>query len=109
MHRLLVGFVVSVIISLAPASAEEPGDVDAGLEYVRANCATCHEVERHSETVPDFEAPGFPEIANMPGMTGRALVVALQTSHKTMPNFILPDKDRNDVVAYIMSLQSSQP
>lgn len=109
MHRLMVGFIVFSIIPLTGAFAEEPGDVKAGLRYVRANCAACHEVERHSEIIPDFEAPGFPEIANMPGMTGRALVVALQTSHKKMPNFVLPEKDRNDVVAYIMSLRSSRP
>ena len=109
MHRLVVGFVVCSMVSLVSASAEEPGDAEAGLQYVRANCAECHEVERHSKIVPDFEAPGFPEIANMSGMTGRALVVALQTSHKKMPNFVLPEKDRNDVVAYIMSLRSSRP
>ena len=38
-------------------------------------------------------------------MTGRALAVALQTSHETMPNFVLERHDRDNIVAYIMSLR----
>ena len=38
-------------------------------------------------------------------MTGRALAVALQTSHETMCNFVLERQDRDHIVAYIMSLR----
>jgi hypothetical protein len=38
-------------------------------------------------------------------MTRRALVVWLQSSHPNMPNIMLEAQDRDDVVAYIMSLK----
>lgn len=90
-------------------AAQEPGDPKIGLEYARANCAQCHEVESHKNIVPQLEAPSFPELASTPGMTGRALVVALQTSHTAMPNFSIKSEDRDNVVAYIMSLRPEKP
>lgn len=38
-------------------------------------------------------------------MTDRALRVWLQTSHPTMPNFVLTRDERNDIAAYILSLK----
>ena len=34
----------------------------------------------------NLAAPTFDDIANVPGMTSRALIVALRTSHRSMPN-----------------------
>ena len=48
----------------------------------------------------------FAVVANTPGMTERAIVVWLQTSHPTMPNFMIPEEARDDLVAYIMSLKA---
>jgi hypothetical protein len=39
-------------------------------------------------------------------MTDRTLRVWLQSSHPTMPNFILTTDERNNVIAYILSLKS---
>jgi hypothetical protein len=39
-------------------------------------------------------------------MTARALAVWLQTSHPTMPDFIIPPGDMDNVIAYIMSLRT---
>lgn len=50
-------------------------------------------------------ATPFKDVANNPGMTGTALAVWLQTSHPTMPNFILEKQDMLNVVAYILSLK----
>ncbi len=41
-------------------------------------------------------------------MTDRALRVWLQSSHPTMPNFILSSKERNDVASYILSLRAEK-
>ena len=46
----------------------------------------------------------FKTIANTPGMTGTALAVWLRTPHKSMPNLIIEAEDRNNVIAYILSL-----
>jgi hypothetical protein len=51
-------------------------------------------------------APSFHRIANVSGMTETALYVALQTSHRTMPNVRLEPDEMRDVVAYILSLKS---
>jgi hypothetical protein len=39
-------------------------------------------------------------------MTARALAVWLQTSHPSMPNIMIPAEQKDDVIAYIMSLRS---
>jgi hypothetical protein len=41
-------------------------------------------------------------------MTGTALTVWMQTSHPTMPNFVLTKQDTLDVVAYILSLKGRE-
>lgn len=93
----------------AKSLAEEVSNVSNGLAYARAHCAECHAVEKGDNTIVNSKAPDFPSVANTPGMTGRALAVWLQTSHPTMPNFIIPTEARNDVIAYIMSLKTLAP
>ena len=54
-------------------------------------------------------APTFDAVAGTPGMNERALVVWLQSSdHGSMPNLMLASEDREDVVAYIMSLRAQK-
>ena len=38
---------------------------------------------------------------------GAALAAALQTSHPTMPNFVIKGDDANNIIAYILSLKES--
>ena len=38
-------------------------------------------------------------------MTSAALTVALQTSHRSMPNFIIKGRDAQNIIAYILSLK----
>jgi mono/diheme cytochrome c family protein len=78
---------------------------EAGLGLARRICSECHAVDRKPVTSPNSAAPRFETIANVPGMTAIALSVALQRSHKTMPNIILNTDERRDIVSYIMSLQ----
>jgi hypothetical protein len=44
-------------------------------------------------------------LATTPGMTTIALTVALQTSHRLMPNIVLQPDERRDVIGYILSLK----
>jgi hypothetical protein len=53
----------------------------------------------------NLAAPTFDDIANVPGMTSRALIVALRTSHRSMPNLVIKGRDAEDLVAYILSLK----
>ncbi len=98
---------LALTAALTAAHAQEPGNAEEGLAYARAHCAECHGVETTKDDFsPNADAPDFSVVANTPGMTGRALVVWLQTSHPTMPNFIIPPEARDNLVAYIMSLKT---
>jgi mono/diheme cytochrome c family protein len=106
--RTLSSAVFLAIVFPFYAQAQEPGDPRAGLVYARTNCAECHAVTENDEKSPDASAPTFSNIAKMPGMTGRALAVWLQSSHPTMPDFLVAREDRDNAIAYIMGLQPVQ-
>lgn len=100
----------ALTLSPVAARAEELGDVQKGHAYARAYCGECHGVETANQDFsPNVDAPDFSVVANTPGMTERALGVWLQTSHPTMPNFLIAAEDRDNVVAYIMSLKVTPP
>ena len=90
--------------SASLAQAQEPGDPRRGLEFAQRVCAACHAVLPSEKVSPRRELATFATIANTPGMTGTALAVWLQTPHKSMPNFVLELEDRNNLIAYIVSL-----
>ena len=41
-------------------------------------------------------------------MTATALAVWLRTPHKSMPNLMIAPQDRNNVIAYIVSLRDDR-
>jgi len=89
--------------------AAEVGDPGRGLVYAKKVCAVCHAVEAGDKFSPTMMAPTFDAVAGTPGMNERALVVWLQSSdHGSMPNLMLASEDRDDVVAYIMSLRAQK-
>ena len=53
---------------------------------------------------PNSRAPRFPDLATTPGMTSTALLVALTTPHAGMPMFTFTGEQREDIIAYILSL-----
>lgn len=97
--------VLLVVLLPVVAHAEEPGDKAKGLAFARANCTECHAVVAGAPWSPNVKAPTFEAVARTPGMTGRALAAWLQTSHPSMPNIILEKDDRDNVIAYILSLR----
>jgi mono/diheme cytochrome c family protein len=102
-YRILTS--VAAALTAQSAMAQDPGDVRAGHVFASRHCAECHAVLSGSDKSPNTNAPPFAKIAATPGMTGRALAVWLQSSHPTMPDFLIAQEDRDDVIAYIMSLQ----
>jgi mono/diheme cytochrome c family protein len=95
---------LAVVLGYGAALAAEPGDAARGLSYSKKFCAECHGVEANLGS-PNPEAPTFKGVANSPGMTGTALAVWLQSPHPSMPQLIVPFDDRDDVIAYILSLK----
>jgi mono/diheme cytochrome c family protein len=88
------------------AGAQEVGDARKGLIFAERICAECHAVKA-GQKVP-ATAPTFKAIANTPGMTAMALTIFFRTPHRDMPNLVLTDDDRDDVIAYILSLRDKK-
>jgi mono/diheme cytochrome c family protein len=94
-----------VIGGISQLSAQEIGDVANGRIVATTICAACHMVGKGELQSPAGGAPTFARVAGTPGMTSIALSALLLTSHRQMPNIILPPDERRDVIAYILSLQ----
>jgi hypothetical protein len=65
----------------------------------------CHNVSGSNAPSPSSKAPSFKYVANLPGASLAALTVWSRTPHSSMPNLIVEPKDRDDVIAYILSLK----
>jgi mono/diheme cytochrome c family protein len=96
----------AVLLLAASVTAQEAGEARSGLKFALTHCAECHAVKDSDAKSPNPSAPSFASVANTRGISGRALAVWLQTSHPTMPNLVIGTEDRNNVIAYIMSLRS---
>ncbi|MGE0056325.1 MAG: c-type cytochrome [Hyphomicrobium sp.] len=106
-NNLMISATLLTLCSSGVA-AQEQGDVSAGLKYAKSVCAECHGVEARDKASPDDKAPTFKAISNTSAMTGRALAVWLQSPHPSMPQIIVPPEKRDDVIAYILSLNDKQ-
>src|SRR5215203_4429431 len=100
--------VLSVLVGLSTAAAQETGVPKLGLEVATESCASCHAVLRVEDRSPNPDAPPFAQIADVPGMTATALQVALQSPHRTMPNLMLEPDEMRDLIAYILTLKTRQ-
>jgi mono/diheme cytochrome c family protein len=92
-------------IGAGSSSAQEVGDAGKGREFAETLCAICHGVEPGATQSPRATAPTFERIAAEPGMTAMALYVILQTPHREMPDLVLTNEEKDDVIAYILSLK----
>src|SRR3954463_11894592 len=62
-------------------NAQDDGDARRGQTFAQRVCAQCHAVRRSQISSPNPDAPTFPVIAGVPGMTALALTVVLQSAH----------------------------
>ncbi|SFV30051.1 hypothetical protein SAMN04488557_1398 [Hyphomicrobium facile] len=97
------------LLTPVEAHAGEPGNANVGRTFALDHCSECHAVKENEALSPNAGAPSFTSVANTSGMTGLALSAWLDTAHPTMPNFILSKQDRDDVIAYIISLKRNAP
>ena len=89
-----------LLASIAIAFGQQVGDPASGKQLAEATCLVCHGTQNTSH-----KAPAFSAIAAMPSTTANSLEVFLRTSHPTMPNLILSDTDRDNLIAYVLSLR----
>jgi cytochrome c len=104
-RTVLLAAAIASAVPMAQSMAQDIGQPGRGLELARQLCAQCHAVETRQARSPNDNAPRFEAVAAIPGMTAMALSVALNTSHRSMPNIVLAGDDRSDIIAYILSLK----
>jgi mono/diheme cytochrome c family protein len=101
----LSAILVALATVKAPAIAQEIGEPREGRALANRLCAQCHAVQKGQPRSPNENAPTFPVIAAVPGMTAAALSATLNTSHRLMPNVILAPEEHAHIIAYILSLK----
>ncbi|WP_294542055.1 cytochrome c [uncultured Rhodoblastus sp.] len=106
MKKLLYYLSTALLLAAAVgnANAQAVGDPKEGLGVAQKVCAECHATVAGQDRSPRAEAPTFVKLAATPGMTRTALLVALTTPHAGMPMFMLSAKQRDDIIAHILSL-----
>jgi mono/diheme cytochrome c family protein len=86
-------------------SAADVGSADKGRVYAERVCAGCHNLSPTALSVPPGRPASFRMIADTPGMTATALEVWFRTPHPTMPNLLVPQEERDNVISFILSLK----
>ena len=103
-HLMLSG---ALALTMGHAEAQEASNNGQGYALAQRVCAECHAIDKVRASSPNSAAPSFDTIANSPGMSQIALTVALQTSHRTMPNIMLDGAALRDITDYILSLKKA--
>ena len=96
---------LGLLLASAAAVTAQAQDPQEGAKWTTNVCGQCHAVRIGQPQSPNGRAPTFVELANTPGMTTAALTVALTTPHAGMPMFVLTSEQRQDIIAYILSLK----
>jgi len=102
----VVGSVILVAQQRIAALPSETGKVSEGHKLAENVCAQCHAVEGANRHSPNPRAPSFTDIVASPGLTATAIRVWLQTPHPTMPNLKLNNEEKDNIVAYLLSLKA---
>ena len=106
---LCLSAVAGLIAGSALALDPEPGDVERGHDFAKANCATCHAVEK-TGTSPYKPAPPFRTLHLKYDVEGlaEALAEGIVVGHdgpRQMPEFVLEPDEIDDLLAYLKSLE----
>ena len=103
MTKLVLAILLACAV-VSAARAQVVGDAREGLALAQETCSRCHATVAQQSRSPNPLAPRFAELAATPGITSTALLVALTTPHAGMPMFNLTGEQRDDIIAYILSL-----
>ena len=102
---------VAALAATTLSAYAQDGDIAAGHSFARSACSACHVVDAEQQRPPRRIVIGtdFRRAANTRGMTATALRVFLTESHPNVPNPIVTSEQMADVIAYILSLRTSEP
>ena len=92
-----------------PVAGQLLGDPVAGARIAGAWCSNCHLVGLASppgaEAPAQDAAPPFAALARRASTTRAGLQAFLQSPHRRMPDYSLTGQQREDVIAYLLSLR----
>ena len=90
-----------------PREMASGGDPQRGFQLALKVCEDCHVVAdgRSRKKPPAADAPSFFDLAKQQRVTPFYLRAFFRTPHRNMPDLILPRSERDDVIAYILSLR----
>ena len=95
---------LALSVAASGVRAQAIGDPKQGHALARQTCSPCHATAAEQDRSPNAHAPRFVDLAAASGMTSAALLVALTTPHAGMPMFTFTKEQRDDIIAYILSL-----
>ena len=103
---VVVGFaILPACAQQRPPTGPSPDDLGPGYKFAIDTCSDCHDVSQQGGVSANRFAPRFLDVANQASTTELSLRVFLQSPHRRMPNLILTEQQRDDVIAYILSLR----
>lgn len=88
-----------------PAVGQQDPDRDHGAALARSWCVACHVIDNQGGGPTFATTPTFPELSRRLGATPQQIRAQLATSHTLMPKMALSERDKDDLIAYILSLR----
>jgi cytochrome c len=107
MTRLLNAHAVAIAtLALLGTATAHAQSAQRGLNFVRANCARCHSIDKVSES-PLKIAPPFRDLHKRYPIESlqEAFAEGIRTGHDNMPEFRLEADQIGDVIAYFKTLE----
>ena len=104
-HTSLAAAMALSVLFAAEAAAQQPA-VQRGLNFVRANCARCHSIDKVTES-PLRIAPPFRTLHLKYPVESlqEAFAEGIRTGHQNMPEFRLEGDQIGDVIAFLKTLE----
>jgi mono/diheme cytochrome c family protein len=98
--------VLSLLVMLVAIASANAQSVQRGLNYLRANCARCHAIDKVSES-PLKLAPAFRTLHLRYPVESlqESFAEGIRTGHGNMPEFRLEGDQIGDVIAYLKTLE----
>jgi mono/diheme cytochrome c family protein len=98
--------VLSLLVMLVAIASANAQSVQRGLNYLRANCARCHAIDKVSES-PLKLAPAFRTLHLKYPVESlqESFAEGIRTGHGNMPEFRLEGDQIGDVIAYLKTLE----
>ena len=105
MRRFLI--VLTVLgLSAGAQAADHVGDPVAGKRTASDMCSQCHDTTGNEKpNSPPGNAPPFISLAQSQEQTPQKLRRTLMLPHGRMVNLIMPGRDTENVISYILSLR----